>query len=69
MAKEKAEKIEFTDEEKKAFIAENTKVIFWANRDLVKEFDRLAKEKGLGRKEALIKLMQKYIDKQNKKTK
>jgi metal-responsive CopG/Arc/MetJ family transcriptional regulator len=62
----KEERVEFTEEQKAAFVAQNTKVNFWMDKVLAKEFDLLAKEKGLSRKEAIIKLMHKFVEKNKK---
>lgn len=65
MPKQK-QKIEYTPEEKIEFVTNNLKVMFWAEKDLVLEFDKLAKAKGYNRKDAMLALMRKFIAKQKK---
>lgn len=61
MAKKK--KIEFTAEQKREFIANNLQVKFWMDKQTLLDFDKLMELKGLSRKEGIIKLMEKYVDK------
>jgi metal-responsive CopG/Arc/MetJ family transcriptional regulator len=56
-------KVEYTAEEKALFILNNTKVNFWAEKELMKKFDAIAAVKGKGRKDAIIKLMEKFVEK------
>lgn len=66
MTKEQQERKEYTEEEKALFIVNNTKVNFWVEKAIVKDFDKLAKEKGMTRKEAIIKFMQNFVSKNKK---
>lgn len=59
-------KVEYTEEEKALFTANNTRVNFWVEKALIKEFDKIAKEKGVSRKDALIKLIGKFVAKNKK---
>lgn len=60
------EQVVYTDEEKALFVANNTKVNFWVEKALIKEFDLIAKEKGKSRKDALLILIEKFIAKNKK---
>jgi hypothetical protein len=62
-AKEKVEKREFTQEEKEAFVAANYKIIFWADKELIKKFDTICKKKGAQRKDGIMKLIEKFVEK------
>lgn len=60
------EKVEYTPEEKALFIVNNTKINFWMDKELIKEFDLIAKQKGVSRKDAIIKLIGKFVEKNRK---
>lgn len=53
----------FSLEEKQEFISNNTKVNFWVEKELIFAFDKIVKEKGMTRKDAIIKFIQKFVDK------
>jgi hypothetical protein len=62
-----------TEEEKALFLMQNLKVTFWAEKELVKQFDAVLKAMGNGqesnkisRKDAIMKLMQKFVEKNSK---
>lgn len=62
-----ANKVERTEEEKKEFLANNYRINFWMDKEVVKEFDAIAKEKGVTRSEALTKLIEKFVAKNKSK--
>jgi metal-responsive CopG/Arc/MetJ family transcriptional regulator len=62
-----------TPEEKALFLMQNSKVTFWADKELVKKFDEVLKAMNVkhengsaNRKEAIMKLMEKFIEKNSK---
>jgi hypothetical protein len=63
MSNKQQERKEFSLEEKQEFIMNNTKINFWVEKELIFAFDKIVKEKGLTRKDAIIKLVQKFVDK------
>jgi metal-responsive CopG/Arc/MetJ family transcriptional regulator len=63
---QKQERREFTDDEKAIFVANNTKIQFWMDKELIKKFDKIMKEKGIGRKDGIIKLIEKFVEKNHK---
>lgn len=61
-----------TPEEKALFVSQHSKVNFWAEKELVKKFDEVLKamskseDEKINRKDAIIKLMKKFVEKNNK---
>lgn len=59
----KQKRVEFTAEEKSAFVANNLRVNYWADRELVLKFDEICKARGVKRSEGLIKIMEAFVKK------
>jgi metal-responsive CopG/Arc/MetJ family transcriptional regulator len=57
------QKKEFTLQEKQEFINNNTRINFWMEKELIFAFDRIVNERGMTRKDAMTKLVQKFVDK------
>lgn len=63
MANKENTRVEFTEEEKKEFLANNTKVNFWIDKTLIKEFDKIAKIKGASRKDGITNILKAFVKK------
>lgn len=57
------EKREFTEEEKKEFVANNSLLKVWVSKEKMKEFDTIIKEKEMTRTEAIGKILEKFVAK------
>lgn len=66
MTKQAETKVEYSAEEKALFVQNNLKVMFWGDREIVTQFDKLCKDKGTTRKDGIMKLMQKFVEKNTK---
>lgn len=64
--KEVSKKPSYSKQERAEFVSKNLRVMFWMDKELLLEFDEICADKGIDRKEGIIKLITKFVEKNRK---
>lgn len=57
----------FTKEERALFLLDNTKLELWIDKKLLYKFISITKKKNIGAKDAVVKLIERFVDKHENK--